>query len=292
MVDKGRETQGSPGTSLFSQKAVKRAVVKEGLTHPLTLYPPALAILGVLAGALFASPPLLAAAIGAGVIGVGSGIVNVFFRGETLANRYLEELSALQETHEQRVLECLKEDLAKSLEIKTTQAFAKRGLEQFDRCRLKYRNVEDLLTGKLSSAEITYGRFQSAAKQVYLSVLDNLKTCAAVLQSAGTIDDRYIQARLKALDRDTSISEADMKERVALMDRLKLLDNQLKLVEELLAANEEAMTRLEETTSNIAMMNTQGRFASTDFETAIDYLQELAHNAHQYDTKPLAIEKV
>jgi hypothetical protein len=283
----------APRISDFSQKAIKSAVIKEGLTHPLTLYPPALGILGGLAGLLFAYPPLLAVAIGAGVLGLGSGIVNVFLREDAFANRYLKDLNARQAEHEQRVLECLREDLEKSLESPMARPLAKRGIDQFDRCRSKYQNVEDLLEDKLSTSEITYGRYQSAAKQVYLSVLDNLKTAAAVLESANTIDQAYITTRLKELAAKDALSASDKKEVNALSQRLDLLKNQMALVEDLLAGNEEAMTRLEETTSKIATMDTDGRFASTDFETAINYLQELAQSAHQYNTaKPLALEKV
>ena len=282
----------SPRIRDFSQKAIKQAVLKEGLTHPLTLYPPALAALSGLAGALFAAPPLFLVAVGAGLVGIGSGIVNVFLREDALANKYLSLLNARQEEAEKHLLESLRSELEKGLASPLTKSSAERGLEQFDRCRKKYQNVEDLLTGKLSSAEITYGRFQSAAKQVYLSALDNLKTVAAVMQSAGTIDHRYIKDRLKALARLSKPSESDKREKDTLQERLELLKNQLALVGELLAGNEEAMTRLEETTSRIAMLNTDGRFASTDFETAIDYLQELAQNAHQYNTQPLNMEKV
>ena len=282
----------APRISDFSQKAIKSAVIKEGLTHPFTLYPPALGILGGLAGLLFAYPPLLAVALGAGVLGLGSGIVNVFLREQTFANRYLKELNAKQAEHEEQVLESLRDDLEKSLTHPLAGPLARRGLEQFDRSKCKYQNVEDLLEDKLSVTEITFGRYQSAAKQVYLSVLDNLKTVAAVLESAGTIDKNYIRSRLKELAAKKALSAADQKEANALTQRLDLLKNQMAMAEDLLAGNEEAMTRLEETTSQIATMHTDGRFASTDFETAINYLQELAQSAHQYNTKPLALEKV
>ena len=282
----------APRVRDFSQKAVKNAVLKEGLTHPLTLFPPALGVLSGLAGALFAFPPLIAVALGAGAIGLGSAIINIFLREQALGAKYLNALSRRQEAHEAQVLECLREDLEKSLANEMTASYARRGVEQFERCRRKHQNVVDLLSGKLSSAEITYGRFQSAAKQVYLSALDNLKTAAAVLQSAGTIDHDYVRSRLEELSAKKELTPADRKEKEALEERLRLLENQLNMVSELLASNEEAMTRLEETTSNIATMNTQGRFASTDFETAIDYLQELARSAHQYDTKTLTVEKV
>ncbi|MCG6893421.1 MAG: hypothetical protein LJE65_07415 [Desulfobacteraceae bacterium] len=288
----GTEGDRSPSVGDFSRRAVQKAVVKEGLTHPLTLYPPALGLLGVLAGVLFAYPPLFLAAIGAGVLGLGSGVVNVFLREEALAGRYLDTLNKELEQHRQKVLDSLRDDLEKGLTHEATRPYAQRGLAQFDRSHEKYRNVEDLLDGKLSPSEITYGRFQSAAKQVYLSVLDNLKTVAAVFQSAGTIDEHYIQSRLRALRTKPDPSETDQKERSALDERLTLLRKQCDLVEKLLALNETAMTRLEETTSQLAVLKTDGRFSGTDLETAIEDLQLLARNAHRYNPQPLTIEEV
>jgi hypothetical protein len=288
----GSEADRSPSVGDFSRRAVQKAVLKEGLTHPLTLYPPALGMLGVFAGVLFAYPPLFLAAIAAGLLGLGSGVVNVFLREEALAGRYLDALNKELERHRQKVLDSLRDDLEKGLTHDVTRPYAQRGLAQFDRSHDKYRNVEDLLDGKLSPSEITYGRFQSAAKQVYLSVLDNLKTVAAVFKSAGTIDQHYIQSRLRALQTTLEPSEADREEKAALDERLTLLRKQCDLVEALLALNETAMTRLEETTSQLAVLKTDGRFSGTDLETAIEDLQQLARNAHRYNPQPLAIEKV
>jgi hypothetical protein len=281
-----------PHVGDFSQRAIRQAVIKEGLTHPLTLYPPALGILGALAGALFASPPLMLAAIGAAALGVGSGVVNIFLREEAIAGRYLDELNAQLEAHRQAVLVSLRADLEKGLTHKVTRPYAERAITQFDRCHRKFENVEELLDGKLDQAEITYNRFQSAAKQVYLSVLDNLKTAAAVLLSAGTIDHRYILSRLEDLKNKREQSAADREEVAALKERLALLKRQCALVEDMLADNEKAMTRLEETTSQIAVLKTDGQFAATDLETAITDLQQLAQNAHRYNPQPLALEKV
>ena len=87
-------------------------------------------------------------------------------------------------------------------------------------------------------------------------------------------------------------TDAAQKEIIALEQRLSLLEGQLARVGDMLARNEQAMTNLEETTSQIALMNTEQRFAATDYETAIGYLQELARSAHQYDSKLLNLEKV
>ena len=274
----------------FSQEAVRQAVLREGLTHPLTLYLPALGVLGGLAGVLFASPGLLAAAIGTGVIGLGSGVVNVFFRRDALAGRYLQRLNDRQAAHEKQVLVWLRNDLRAGLRIPATRVHARRGLEQFERCRPKFRNVEELLGIKLNQSELTYGRFLSAARQVYLSVLDNLGAVAALLKSAGTIDADYIASRLKALEVKSPPSDSDRQEMDALVERQRLLEAQLAAVDERLAGNESAMTRLEETTSRLAALDTGARFAQTDFETAIAYMQELAQNTQQYNPPPTAIE--
>lgn len=292
MVGDGEATQKADLPGRLSRKAIQAAVMKEGLTHPLTLYPPAVALLSGLAGVLFSYPPLLLLALGAGVLGIGSGIVQVFLREEALSRRYLKSLAEDQAAHERRVLENLKEDLEKSSSHPTMGPFAQRGLDQFGQCQAKFKNVEELLADKFRVTEMTFGRFQYAAKQVMLGILDNLGVAADVLKSAGTIDEAYNISRLKALAAKPALTASDQRELRAVNESQRLFTTQMDLVAELLAKNEEAMTRLEETTSRLALMDTDGRLAGTDFETAIMDLQEMAKNAHQYNTKPLAVEKV
>jgi len=216
-------------------------------------------------------------------VGTANAIVHIFFRHERIANNYITRLNKKLKEHERGVLESLHKNLKTCRAIKGAEQYASQGTEQFVRVQKKYQNVHELLEQKLTSGELTFGRFVGAAEQVYLSALDNLKQAVAMLQSAGSIDPDYIHDRLKQLAEIKQLTEADRRESEALNKRLKLREEQLEKVSHLLTNNEEAMTKMEETTAAIASMQTDGSFATTDFETAITQLQELAKSAHIYN---------
>ena len=280
-----------PSIRDFSHGAVRKAVRKEGLTHPLTIYPLAFGLLGGLASFLFGSPVLLFFTLGSLFLGSASGVINLFFRDRTLANRYLRNLSRAQEKYETQVLRSLKEELEQCRSLSSVKKQAGHGIEQFDRAQAKFRNVHELLDSKVSAGELAYSRFITAAQQVYLSVLDNLRQAAAIMRSAGTIDLEYVSKRLEEL-RVSELDQAEMQEEATLKERLDILQDQVKQADRLLAANEQAMTSLEETTHRLATLDTQSRFAATDVDTAIGYLQELSRGADKLTKSPPKTKEV
>jgi hypothetical protein len=106
-----------------------------------------------------------------------------------------------------------------------------------------------------------------------------------MLKSAGSIQPAYIEKRLKAIGKKKEKSDDDMKQVDSLRRRLDLWKTQLRKVERLLASNEEAMTEMEVISAAAAQWKTGPKFSSTDFETAIARLHELARNAHEYDNQ-------
>ncbi len=272
-----------PKISDFSNESINKAVYKTGLTHWLTLYPPAIGIPCGLAGLLFNSPLVCAVGFGACFVSLGNAVVNIFFRKDKIANNYLEELNKKLKKQETYILRSLDKNLKKCASIKGVEDQAQQGIKQFKKIKEKYKNVHELLEQKLNKGEITFGRFIGAAEQVYLSTLDNLKQIVSTLQSAGSIDPGYIKKRLQELTKKSHQKESDIKEIETLNKRLALWEEQLKKTSELLSDNEEAMTKMEETTAAIASIQTGSGFAATDLETAMKQLQELAQRAQIYN---------
>ena len=68
----------------FSKESINKAVIKEALTHPASLFSGVLTLLFGLSGGLFSSPLLLGASAGAFLIGASSLIVNYCFRYDSL----------------------------------------------------------------------------------------------------------------------------------------------------------------------------------------------------------------
>lgn len=259
--------------------------MREGLTHWLTLYPAALGLPFGLAAFLFNLPLLYFGLIGTLTISLASAIINVFFREDVIAGRYLERLARKLKEQEKQTLQRLAEDLQDCMKIPTCAAGAEQGLEQLKRLQGKYRNVQTVLQKKLKQGELTYGRFIGAAEQVYLSGLETLKQITVVLQSMGSIDPQYINRRLSELTMLESRTQEGHKEEETLRNRLRLMKEQQTKVDTLLAANEEAMTTLEETTAAIAAMNTSGKVTREEYDSAIRQLQEIAGKAHLYNKR-------
>ncbi len=267
----------------FSSRAMRNEVLREGLTHWLTLYPTAISVPLGLAAFLFNLPVLYFGVIGTLTLSFASAIVNIFFRDDVIANRYLARLAKKIKEDEKRTLGNLGNELRECRKNKIGREYADQAVEQFDRLRQKYDNVHSVLSKKLNEGELTYGRFVGASEQVYLSSLENLKQVAAVLQSLGSIDPKYISERFRQLEKEGSKSKADIKEVETLRKRFTVMEEQLDKVNHLLTNNEEAMTALEETTAAIAAMKTGGRFTDADYESAIEQLQEIAGKAYLYN---------
>lgn len=272
-----------PKINDFSRSAIRKEVRKTGLTHWLTLYPPAIGLPVGVAGILFNIPLLYGAAIGACLLSLSSVIINIFFRSDRIASRHIEKLNKMLKAHEKNIKKDLYESLENCAGVKGIGEYALHGREQFRKVQDKYENISELLEQKLSTGELTFSRFIGAAEQVYLSALDNLKQIVTLLKSAGSIDTGYINKRISQMRARSAFSDAEQKELDALNKRLELRQEQLGMVNDLLSNNEEAMTKMEETTAAIATMKTDGSFASTDFETAITQLQELAQRAQIYN---------
>jgi hypothetical protein len=264
----------------FSQRAIQGHVIRQGLSHWLTLYPPALGLPLGFAAYLFNTPLLYLGLLGGLTVGLGSAIVNIFFRGDALSASYLQQLTEGTQAQKAQFLENLRRSLTQAQRIAGAESSVEQGLEQFERMRAKFDKLSSLLAAKFSQGELSYGRFLGAAEQVYLGGLDNLQRVAALLESVGGIDLTYIDKRLANLDKPDS--EADRKEREALVRRQRLRSEQLARIDELLAGNEEALTALEETMVAVAAMSTNTALAKGDFETAIAQLQQVAARARHY----------
>lgn len=268
----------------FSRRAVDRAVLRSGIFHGLTLYPVAAGIPCILAGLLFHSFITGAAGLAACLFSLGNLVITVFFRNETIARRYIENLTKKLSQEKDALLSSLERNLDQCSAVDESGHLARQGKEQFRSIRIKFENVQELLEQKLSRGEMTFGRFMGAAEQVYLGALDNLVQVASILKSASSIDLAYIRENLGKLAAKNNLSSSEKKECQAMEKRLTLWDSQIRKVEDLLAGNEEAMTRLEEATEAIAGLSTGTAFSVTDLETAMGQLQSLARNADRYNS--------
>ncbi|ETW97766.1 MAG: hypothetical protein ETSY1_21420 [Candidatus Entotheonella factor] len=219
----------------FSKSAVEKAVLAATLQHPLTLYPIAVGVVGVTAVVLLIpSFGWLLVAVGAMTLGIGSWIVNFFFRSEIYADRYLQSLHDQLAKQRQARLESLQDALEACQTVPEAGTLAMQGAEQFVQIREKFDNLVAILDQKLDRRELTYHRYCGSAEQVYLSVLDHLQDVTTLLQSIRAIDPAYVQYRKNALQALASMTPADEAELSTLNERQQLHTQQLGRVNVLL----------------------------------------------------------
>jgi hypothetical protein len=269
-------SEGMPHPNDFSDDAVKKAVRNEALTHPLTLYPGVLAVLGGLGSALFASPALALAAMGMGLVGAGSLVVNYFFRDSAIARAYTASLKEKVQEHDRARLLAIKEALVEGGRTPGGEEHAAQAVEQFDRIQEKYRQLEEVLAENPGDAEIMGGVW-FAGEQVFLSVLDNLNAVGDALKSAASIDLAYIRERLSRLDGLRVKEDADKREVETLKKRIQVRKKILTRVNDLLTQNEEALTRIDEIIAEIAAKDdVENRLAQVGLAASMDRLKSLA----------------
>ncbi|ETX05029.1 hypothetical protein [Candidatus Entotheonella palauensis] len=267
----------------FSKAAVEKAVLTATLQHPLTLYPIAVGVVGVAAVVLLIpSFGWFLAAVGAVALGIGSWIVNFFFRSDVYADRYIQSLHDDFARQRQARLESLQEALEVCQTVPGAGHLASQGAEQFVQIREKFDNLVAILDRKLNRHELTYHRYCGSAEQVYLSVLDHLRDVVTLLQSVRAIDPAYVQQRQAALQALANVTPADAAELSTLNERQQLYSQQLERVNVLLTQNEAAMTTLDQTTAALADMKTVAGRASVDMETARQALEALAQRADAF----------
>lgn len=272
-----------PKTGDFLPKAIKKAVLDIGFKHPATIYPIAIGVSSGFVGWLFGLPFLYIIALAGILIGPVWAVAQIFFFNDKIGRRYIERLNEKQREYEQHVRKRVEIGIEECRNIKGFEDYATQGAEQCKGIKTKLENIQELLELKLRRGEITFGRFLGAAEQVNLNVLDNLKSAVSTLKSASSINMDYIQDRFDELARRKQRTEDDIKEEEALKKRLQIREEQIRKVNRLLTLNEEAMTEMENISAAVADWQTDGRFADTDFESAITRLQELAAHAHEYN---------
>lgn len=267
----------------FSTKATSRAVLRETLQHPVTLYSSAVGILGGVATALFDVSLLTSGVAAFGLtVAAGSWAVNYFLRGDAFVSRHIARMQKELDLQRQSLSERLARELEGIEAVKGSEELARAAREHYPMVKRKYDGFETILRDKLSPGEITFARYLGTAEQIYLSVLDNLLEITTLFKSISTIDCDYIERQLAAVEANPKADAADLEEAATLRERRRLLDEQLKKINALITRNEKAMTALDLAATAVSDMRTQKGRASTDLPAAIKDLEDLARRASGY----------
>lgn len=257
----------------LAPKAVNKAVLANSLQHPLVLYPAVTGVLAAVSTLAFhlGSAPLVLAAGGA-VTAVGGWVYQYFARRDNYSQAYFSEIHARLNREKKQKLSKLRKELL--------QVDSYAGIKQLELLDVKYRNFEDILSGKFSLTEMTYSRYLSIAEQVYLAVLDNLDKVFLTLKSISAVDQEHLSRRIDALENNKS--ELAEKEKQTLGRRQVLHQQQLDKSDDMLLANERALTELDEVTAKIASVQINKGRADVDLDLAMEELRQLAERTDDY----------
>jgi len=270
------DTQHNKQLADFSQSAIKKAVVKKTIEHPVVVYPVAFSIVGLTSALMLELGPWVwgSALLGLSVAAV-SWFVNYGYRREDFASQYVK---LLHKQMEQQRLSRMNQ-----LEDSLNEVDSAEGKSQYKRLTDKFSTFQKMLSKKLNPGELTFSRYLGMAEQVYLGALDNLQNVANMLSTLQVIDVSYVKKRLKALRSEKS--ENDQREIESLQQRLELYEDQQSKIDSLFSQNEEAMTKIDLTMAAITDMRTSEDHASIDIEAAMAELQQLAARAKIYSNK-------
>jgi hypothetical protein len=261
---------------------LKRAVLARTLQHPLTLYPTAVGLLGVLGVALFGPTAVAIGAAAGGIsLGLGHFATQYLFRADRVAAAHLKELHERFEQKKAQILGELEAKLEKLTALKTDEGYADQAIKQLRMVQKRFGTMQRLLGDKFEPTELTYGRYFLAGEQAYLSVLDNLDSIAARLESVSTIDLGYHEERLRALGKLKTLAAADEEEIRTIRERSALRAEQLDKINTLLTFNENAITEFDRVNTAIAEVKGSRSQSSVDLETAIRELEMLAGRAQK-----------
>jgi hypothetical protein len=149
---------------------------------------------------------------------------------------------------------------------------------QLQAIRQKRDGLVAVLGRRMDAGELTYARYESAAQQVFLAVISNLREIAIARRSISAIDTEYVNARLAELGADdTPDARAESS---SLEDRRALATTQEAKISYLLAQNESAMTLLDRTST--ALADAPIGLTPQATEAALAALRELADRAGRY----------
>lgn len=277
---KASSVEVAPSANDFSSQSISHAVISKTATHPLTVFPLAVAAIGGAGCLLFGAAPIfIGAALGGLVIGLGTGVVNFCFRSDAIAEKYLLEMRERMHRASEAQIARLGDDVRACRGIPGLDEWIEQGERQFKEINEAFRVLQEILARQLSRGELTYSRFLGTAEQAVGAVLNTLQGAVLRMQSVRLIDESTIKRKLSQLNRVKQLSASDEREKKVLEDKLGLRQEQIEEINSMLDANDEAIANLERTIAAISRMRTGEQYGDTDLEIAIEELKDIANRA-------------
>lgn len=161
-------------------------------------------------------------------------------------------------------------------------ALAEKALAQFDQNEDRIRKFREVLRAKFEPTELTFGRYLSAAEQLYAAIAENLQDVAVMLANLDSLSVREARKELGILERFATLSDDERRTMEGLRDRLAIAERTEAEIRSRLAYNEAALTELDRVNLALSSIKTSKSASNIDLEATMDELRELAERAKKY----------
>ena len=286
----------NPSAEDFTSRAVYRAVLTDTLQHPATILPAAMsAVGGLYLGVIGLDPMAFAITFGSALVATGAWIVNYFLRGETLAEKHVEELREQRRQVREQVREQERQSRlgeAEGLAAEWQALGHAEGTQQARELGEAYGQLEAYLKQRITQDKgqaLSVQRLAVLAEDTYnegMAILRKaLDLCRALSQmdkiklERELADWRADLGALRLVTRPTDVQETQMQSletRIgAHLKRLELHDQHTQTLHQLLAQSEQLEAALESTSleaadlSNADVLFSTGHSAS-ELERAVN----------------------
>jgi len=275
-MNKKAVIEKTPTSSDFTPQAVNKALFEYATNHWSLRYAIPLLLGTGLFGLLFGYSYILFLLI-LGIIGLtGIGFINnIYFKADKFKNNYTRDL--LQK------LEMLTEKKLKDLQKNLKEYKNNHGAKQLEQLRQKFDILNDILKSKFDVSQLTFDRYYSIAREVYLSGLDNLNDVVIAEKTLRSIDLDYIDERLKELGKENTDNMAIVKEKEALNRSKDSFSMQKQKIGKLLAENETALSQMDTATIAISeITKSKDKQGQVDMENSMKALSEMVERSKMY----------
>ncbi len=161
-------------------------------------------------------------------------------------------------------------------------ALAEKALTQFEQNEDRIGKFREVLRAKFEPGELTFGRYLSAAEQLYTAVFENLRDVGVMLSNLDSLSVREARKELGVLERFATLSDDERRTADGLRDRLAIAERTEAEIRSRLAYNDSALTEFDRVNLALSSIKTSKSTSNIDLEATMSELRELADRAKKY----------
>ncbi len=249
-----------PAPQDYSGDAIRKAVLRRSLGHPLTVIPTGLAAMVATASVVGAAPLFLGAAVILASVGVGSFAMNYFFRAQAIADGYVRGMEKQRDQARTNELKNLRAELQAVGSIQ--------GCKQYDELLAAYLKFTQVLQEReAGGVALDMHTMKEQADATLEEGLMHLRAVVATTRALRAIDQAKLQAEARDLEDRLrrfparAPSPEHVRARDALSAQLAAIESRLQKyreavvrIEEILAASEKCESALETSALDVGGM--------------------------------------